>query len=140
MTATERAIQITQIAATAAADKKGHQIVALDVSEQLAITDVFLVVSARSERAVNAIIDAIEKTLIEQLDLRPARREGKQTSRWVLLDYLDVVVHVFHDEERQLYSLERLWKDCPTIELDVQEDPDATDDVDDEALPWGWTN
>lgn len=140
MTATERAIQITQIAATAAADKKGHQIVALDVSEQLAITDVFLVVSARSERAVNAIIDAIEKALIEQLDLRPARREGKQTSRWVLLDYLDVVVHVFHDEERQLYSLERLWKDCPTIELDVQEDPDATDDVDDEALPWGWTN
>lgn len=140
MTATERAIQITQIAAEAAADKKGHQIVALDVSEQLAITDVFLVISARSERAVNAIIDAIEKALIEQLDLRPARREGKQTSRWVLLDYLDVVVHVFHDEERQLYSLERLWKDCPTIELDVEEDPDASDEPEDEALPWGWTN
>lgn len=119
MSATESALSITRVAAQAASDKLGLNIVAFDVSEALAITDVFLVVSANNERQVGAIVDAIEERLAEQADLRPVRREGDRENRWVLLDYVDVVVHVQHSEERTLYSLERLWKDCPRIPLEL---------------------
>ena len=105
------------MAAEAANEKKGLDIVAFDVSEALAITDVFLIVSANNERLVGAIVDAIEERLIEREGLRPSRREGDRETRWVLLDYVDVVVHVQHSEERSLYTLERLWKDCPVIAL-----------------------
>ena len=121
MTATEEAVRVTRLAAEAANDKKGLDIVAFDVSEALAITDVFLIVSANNERLVGAIVDAIEERLIEREGLRPSRREGDRENRWVLLDYVDVVVHVQHSEERSLYTLERLWKDCPRIALALDE-------------------
>lgn len=121
MTATEEAVRVTRLAAEAANEKKGLDIVAFDVSEALAITDVFLIVSANNERLVGAIVDAIEERLIEREGLRPSRREGDRENRWVLLDYVDVVVHVQHCEERSLYTLERLWKDCPRIPLALDE-------------------
>lgn len=120
MTATELAISTARIAAQAASDKKATNLVAFDVSEQLAITDIFLVASASNERQVGAVVDAVEEELLKH-KIKPVRREGDRENRWVLLDYLDVVVHVQHSEERELYSLERLWKDCPRIDLQVVE-------------------
>ncbi|CAN5554996.1 MAG: ribosome silencing factor [Nocardioidaceae bacterium] len=116
MTATERARQLTIAAAEAAADKLANDIVAFDVSEQLVITDVFLVCSGNNDRQVRAIVDAVEERL-RLLDAKPVRREGEREGRWVLLDYLDIVVHVQHEDERSYYSLERLWRDCPVVAL-----------------------
>lgn len=120
MTATDRAIELTRAAAQAAVDKLGTDLIAYDVSDQLAITDVFLVVTASNERQVGSVVDGVEEALRE-LDAKPVRREGDRQQRWVLLDYLDLVVHVQHTEERQFYALERLWRDCPEIELDIDE-------------------
>ena len=120
MTATEHALELTQVAAVAAADKLGTDLIAYDVSDQLAITDVFLVVTAANERQVGAVVDGIEEALREH-DVKPVRREGDRQQRWVLLDYLDLVVHIQHTEERQYYALERLWRDCPQIQLGVDE-------------------
>ncbi|WP_026876505.1 ribosome silencing factor [Jiangella gansuensis] len=116
MTATDRATQLTIAAAEAAADKLADDIVAFDVSDQLAITDVFLVCSASNDRQVRSIVDAVEERL-RDLEAKPVRREGEREGRWVLLDYVDIVVHVQHAEDRVFYALERLWKDCPVIEL-----------------------
>jgi ribosome-associated protein len=116
MNATDHAVQLVHTAARAAADKLAQQIVAFDVSEQLAITDAFLLASATNERQVKAIVDEIEDKLRE-IDAKPIRREGQRDGRWVLIDYGDVVVHVQHEEERSFYALERLWRDCPAIEL-----------------------
>ncbi|GAA2099965.1 ribosome silencing factor [Microlunatus panaciterrae] len=120
MTATERALLLTQTAAKAAVDKLGTDLIAYDVSEQLAITDVFLVVTASNERQVGAVVDGIEEAL-RGLDAKPVRREGDREQRWVLLDYLDLVVHVQHTDERKFYALERLWHDCRRIELNLDE-------------------
>ena len=116
MNATDHAVQLVHTAARAAADKLAQQIIAFDVSEQLAITDAFLLASASNERQVKAIVDEIEDRLRE-IDAKPIRREGQRDGRWVLIDYGDVVVHVQHEEERSFYALERLWRDCPAIEL-----------------------
>lgn len=132
MTATDLAISTARIAAQAASDKKATDLVAFDVSEHLAITDIFLVASASNERQVGAVVDAIEEELIKH-QIKPIRREGDRENRWVLLDYLDVVVHVQHVEERQLYSLERLWKDCPRFDLQVQQAEEPTEHVEDAA-------
>ena len=86
----------------------------MDVSDRLAITDAFVLASAPNERQVRAIVDAVEERLREH-GIKPVRREGMNEARWVLLDFVDVVVHVQHAEERAYYALERLWKDCPTI-------------------------
>ena len=118
MPATEHAQTITRIAAQAAADKLGVDIVAFDVSERLAITDVFLIVTAKNERQVGGVVDGVEEALYKA-GTKVVRREGDREARWVLLDFLDLVVHVQHAEERQLYSLERLWRDCPRIELEL---------------------
>ncbi len=126
MSASETARRITAIAAAAAADKKATDIVAIDVSEQLAITDVFLLCSAANDRQVRAVVDAIEAAL-DAIDVDPVRREGEENSRWVLLDYLDIVVHVQHVEERVYYDLERLWKDCPRIEVELPAPTDAAE-------------
>src|SRR4029453_9535855 len=104
MTASQRAVELLTAAAEAAHDKKAENVIAFDVSEQLAITDAFLIASAIEEKW-------------RPLDAKPVRREGEREGRWVLLDYLDVVIHVQHDEERTFYSLERLWRDCPLIPL-----------------------
>ena len=116
--ATEHALNIAKAAAQAAFDKKGENIVLLDVSEHLVITDVFLIASADNERQVKAIIDAIEETL-SAIGVEPIRREGDREGRWVLLDYFEIVVHVQQDEERSLYDLERLWSDCPKIAMEL---------------------
>jgi ribosome-associated protein len=116
VTATDRAVELVEIAAAAAADKLASDIIAYDVSEQLVITDAFLLCSASNDRQVRAIVDEIEEKL-RQAGARPARREGEREARWVLLDYVDIVIHVQNAEERVYYSLERLWKDCPVIPL-----------------------
>jgi len=114
VTATDRAVELVEIAAAAAADKLASDIIAYDVSDQLVITDAFLLCSASNDRQVRAIVDEIEDKL-RKAGAKPARREGEREGRWVLLDYLDVVIHVQHAEERVYYALERLWKDCPLI-------------------------
>ncbi|GEA83431.1 MAG: ribosome silencing factor [Cellulomonas sp.] len=116
MTATERAVELAIAAARAASDLKAQEIIALDVSEQLVLTDVFLIASGTNERQVGAIVDAVEEALYK-LGSKPVRREGKASGRWVLIDFGDIVVHVQHAEDRVYYALERLWKDCPLIEL-----------------------
>jgi ribosome-associated protein len=114
--ASERAIELALAAAQAAADKKANDIVILDVADQLVITDAFLLASAPNERQVQAIVDAIEERLLGLPEkAKPVRREGERAGRWVLLDYVDIVVHVQHSGEREFYALDRLWKDCPTI-------------------------
>ncbi len=118
MTATDRALELVAIAAQAAHDKQAESILAYDVSEQLAITDAFVIASANNERLVGAIVDEIEDKLRES-GAKPIRREGQRGGRWVLIDYGDVVVHVQHEEERTFYALERLWSDCPAIPLDL---------------------
>ena len=114
MPASERSVELGLAAAQAAADKLASDILLLDVSEQLVITDVFLLASAPNDRQVKAVVDEIQDRLRE-LGAKPVRREGAQEARWVLLDFGDIVVHVQHEEERVFYALERLWKDCPVI-------------------------
>ena len=120
MPASERAVELGLAAAQAAADKLAHDILLLDVSEQLVITDVFLLASAPNDRQVKAVVDEIEDRL-RGLDAKPVRREGAEEGRWVLLDFGDVVVHVQHEEERVYYALERLWKDCPVIPFEDED-------------------
>lgn len=117
VTATDRAIQLVQTAAQAAADRLAHDIIAYDVSDVLSITDAFLLASAPNDRQVKSIVDEIEGRLQKELGAKPVRREGDRDARWILLDYVDVVVHVQHSEERVFYALERLWKDCPELPL-----------------------
>src|SRR5580700_4348988 len=116
VTATPRAVELVEIAAAAAADKLADGIIAYDVSDQLVITDAFLLCSASNDRQVGSIVDEIELRM-RQAGAGLVRREGEREGRWVLLDYLDVVIHVQHSEERTYYSLGRIWQDCPQIPL-----------------------
>lgn len=117
MAATQHAIDLALIAADAAAEKLGSDIVLIDVSDRLALTDVFVIVSGSNERQVEAIVDSVEEKL-RAVGVKPLRREGRREGRWVLLDYSEIVVHIQHAEERIFYDLERLWRDCPTIPFD----------------------
>jgi ribosome-associated protein len=113
---TERALELATTAAQAAADKKAQDIVLIDVADQLYITDAFVIASASNERQVASVVDAIEEALLNLPEkAKPVRREGERQGRWVLLDYIDVVIHIQHAEEREFYALDKLWKDCPTI-------------------------
>ena len=115
---TERALELAMAAAQAAADKKAQDIVVIDVGDQLAITDAFVIASASNERQVAAIVDAVEEALLNLPEkAKPVRREGERQGRWVLLDFIDVVVHIQHAEEREFYALDKLWKDCPSVEF-----------------------
>ncbi len=114
MTATDTARTLAVIAAQAAADKLATDITIIDVSERLAITDCFIVVTGSNERQISAIVDGVEEKMREA-GYRVVRREGERDGRWVLLDFVEVVVHVQHAEERVFYALDRLWKDCPEI-------------------------
>ena len=124
MPATERSLDLARTAAAAADEKLATTIAGIDVSEQLALTDAFVIVSANSDRQVGAIVDEVEDQLRAK-GAKPIRREGERDGRWVLLDFGDIVVHVQHDEEREFYELERLWKDCPEIDLGVPKRRDA---------------
>ena len=116
MTATDHAIELVTAAARAASDKLASNIIAFDVSEQLAISDAFVLASASNDRQVKSIVDEIEDKL-RDIGSKPLRREGERDGRWVLIDYGEIVVHIQHEEERQFYALERLWRDCPAIPL-----------------------
>jgi len=118
VTASSHALDLIRIAAAAADSKGGEDLVALDVSGPLPLTDAFLLVTGRNERNVLAIAGEVEDKLIEG-GAKPLRREGRQDGRWVLLDFGDLVVHVFHEEDRMYYSLERLWRDCPVIPIEL---------------------
>ncbi|WP_029069316.1 ribosome silencing factor [Jonesia quinghaiensis] len=116
MAATDHAIDLAVAAARAASDKKAQEIIALDVSDHLVLTDAFVIASGNNERQVSAIVDSVEEAL-HKLGNKLIRREGKGDARWVLLDFGDIVVHVQHQEDRAFYALEKLWADCPVIEL-----------------------
>jgi ribosome-associated protein len=118
VTASPRAIEIVNLAARAADSKQAEDLVALDVSGPLPLTDIFLLATGRNERNVLAIAAEIEDKLNES-GIKTLRREGRQEGRWVLLDFGDIVAHVFHEEDRLYYSLERLWKDCPAVSLEL---------------------
>lgn len=116
MTATRRAVDLTQAAALAASDKKAEDILALDVSAQMPLADVFLLATGANERQVAAIAEGVEEALLA-IGAKAIRREGMREGRWALMDFNDVIVHVMHQEDRAYYSLERLWKDCPVVAL-----------------------
>jgi ribosome-associated protein len=118
MAATDSARVMLGIAASAADAKGGEDLVALDVSQPLPLVDIFLIATGRNERNVAAIADEIEVKLLEAGHKR-LRREGRAESRWILLDFGDLVVHVFHEQERIYYGLERLWKDCPVVPINL---------------------
>jgi ribosome-associated protein len=122
VTASAHAIELLDVAAKAADSKQAEDLVALDVSGPLPLTDIFLLASARNERNVLAIADEIEDKLAE-VGTKALRREGRNEARWVLLDFGDLVVHVFHQEDRAYYSLERLWKDCPVLPIELPQVP-----------------
>jgi len=115
--ATEQAIELARAAAAAAAEVNAEDIIAIDVADRLALTDVFVVASAESERQVRGVVDRIEDNLKRDFDVSALRREGYEDLRWVLVDFGDIVVHVQHEEDREFYDLERLWKDCEFIDL-----------------------
>jgi ribosome-associated protein len=131
VTATEHAIELARVAAAAAADKKARDVVVLDVSEQLVLTDCFVIASAPNERQLQAIVDGVEEKLREH-GAKPTRREGSRTGQWWLLDYVDIVVHVQHTEARSFYGLDRLWKDCPAIDVGVADTEARNSVLDDE--------
>ncbi|MCV2393958.1 ribosome silencing factor [Actinotalea sp. M2MS4P-6] len=116
MTASGHALEVAHAAARAASSRKAEEIIALDVSERLVLTDVFLIASGTNERQVVAIVDAVEEAL-HAIGVKAIRREGVREGRWALLDFGDVVVHVQHAEDRVYYALERLWADCPLVTL-----------------------
>lgn len=118
MTANAEAIHMATIAAQAASAKLADDIVVIDVSDQLVITDCFVVASASNDRQVNAIVDEVEEKM-RLAGYKPARREGTREGRWVLLDYIDIVAHIQHQDERNFYALDRLWRDCPVIPIDL---------------------
>ncbi len=126
MPASEHARALLRVAAAAADDKQALDLVALDVSGPLPLTDIFLLASGRNERNVQSIASEIEDKLLE-VGAKPLRREGRAEGRWVLLDFGDLVVHVFHEEDRMYYSLERLWKDCPVVPLGLPADRSAAE-------------
>ncbi|UNX53776.1 ribosome silencing factor [Georgenia sp. TF02-10] len=119
MPADDRSRRLAVVAARAAAEKKAKEIIALDVSERLVLTDVFVVVSGANDRQVRAIVDAIDEAMHKE-GAAATRKEGVSEARWVLLDYGDVVVHVQQEEDREYYALERLWKDCPVLPLPAE--------------------
>lgn len=109
-------LEHTQITASAAIEKLGSDLLAMDLSEQMLLSEVFLLISGGNERQIDAIADEVERQL-SLLGEKPTRRESSEN--WILLDYQDLVVHVQTQQARQYYSLDRLWNDCPSIKLDA---------------------
>lgn len=116
MSASSRANELAKAAVDAATDKLAQEVIALDVSAQFPLSDVFVIATANNERQVGAVVDSVEERL-HALGAKPLRREGAREGRWVLLDFGEIIVHVQHREDREFYGLERLWKDCPLLDL-----------------------
>ncbi|MDO4239539.1 ribosome silencing factor [Micrococcus sp.] len=136
MTVPQTTLDALRTAAAAAVEKVATHVVAVDVAERLGLTDAFLIASGASERQVNAIVDGIEERLLVEEQIKPLRREGRSDGHWVLLDYGHFVVHVQHQEDREFYALDRLWKDSPQIDLGLPEEagrPDAAPEDPDTA-------
>ncbi|MCP9273506.1 ribosome silencing factor [Mycolicibacterium arenosum] len=130
MSASAEALEMATVAAQAAAAKIATDVVVIDVSGQLVITDLFVIASASNDRQVSAIVDEVEERM-RLAGHKPARREGTKEGRWVLLDFVDIVVHIQHQDEREFYSLDRLWRDCPVVSVDL--DGVAGVEVDEQA-------
>jgi ribosome-associated protein len=120
-TTTDTTRELAVTAARAAAGKLAERIVILDVRELIVITDYFVIVSGASERQVRAIAEDVEHAL-RDLGAKPVRREGEFETHWILLDFVDIVVHVFADEERDFYDLERLWSDAPRVRWEDEDE------------------
>lgn len=120
MSASTEAVRMAEVAARAAAAKLAEDVVVIDVSKQLVITDCFVLATGANDRQVNAIVDEVEEKM-RLAGYKPARREGTREGRWVLLDYVEIVVHIQHRDEREFYALDRLWRDCPIIPVDLQD-------------------
>src|ERR1700741_2742566 len=118
MTATDEAVEMATTAARASAAKLAEDVVVIDVSGQLVITDCFVIASASNERQVNAIVDEVEEKM-QKAGYKPARREGAREGGWTLLDYRDIVVHIQHQDYHNFYALDRLWGDCPVLAVDL---------------------
>ena len=123
MSATAEAVEMATVAAKAASAKLADDVVVIDVSGQLVITDCFVIASASNDRQVNAIVDEVEEKM-RLAGYKPARREGTREGRWTLLDYIDVVVHIQHQDERDFYALDRLWRDSPTVPVELDSPPE----------------
>jgi ribosome-associated protein len=121
MSASQEAIDMATVAARAASSKLAEDVTVIDVSGQLVITDCFVIASASNERQVNAIVDEVEEKM-RLAGHKPARREGGREGRWTLLDFVDIVVHIQHQDERDFYALDRLWRDCPVLTVDLDGD------------------
>jgi ribosome-associated protein len=121
MSASQEAIDMATVAARAASAKLAEDVIVIDVSGQLVITDCFVIASASNERQVNAIVDEVEEKM-RLAGHKPARREGGREGRWTLLDFVDIVVHIQHQDERDFYALDRLWRDCPVLTVDLDGD------------------
>ncbi len=133
MAAFKESIDAARVAALGADEMKGEDIVAFDVSEPLGLTDVFLIATGSSPRHVLSIAEEVEKQMHLQCGMNPREREGLEEGQWVLLDFGDIVVHVMDQDSRDFYDLERLWKDCPRIDLQIPERGEDTEPVDDFA-------
>ena len=141
MTATAESINLASAAARAASDKLAEDILVIDVSQRLAITDCFVIATGDNERQVNAIVDEIEQQISDEEGIKPTRREGRGEGHWVLLDYGSIVVHVQRQAEREFYALDRLWADAPQIEVEGVEQVERSNlfsgDVDIDVLEAG---
>lgn len=130
MPAVQDSIDAIRIAAAAADRMKATDIVAFDVTEPLDITDLMMIAGASNERQVLAVAEEIEKDLyLKDGKRQPRSREGLTEGQWVLLDYGDFVIHVMHQESHDFYRLERLWKDCPNIDLQLDHAQDTTEEA-----------
>lgn len=118
ITAHPDAIAAAQLAAAAITDKKGFDLLILDVSDLVVVTEVFVIATGTSTRHVKTLVEEADYVLKTDTERLPLRREGEDYGRWVLLDYGDFVVHVFDQETRDYYELERLWADAPSIEVE----------------------
>lgn len=125
MPATDTAKELARTAAQAASDRLATDITAIDVADSLVLTDAFVIASASNERQVHAVVDNIEEQLLRRHQIKPIRREGTGENRWVLVDFGDITVHVFHEDDREYYGLDKLWGDCATIELPELESQNA---------------
>lgn len=115
--------EIASTAARSASDKQAANVVVLDVSGPFGLADYFVIASVHNERQAKTVVAEVERVLRDEADVRPIRREGEIGGGWSLLDYGDVVVHVFSDEQRDFYDLERLWRDAPKVDWDQAASP-----------------